>query len=322
MANSRVLITGVAGFVGRALAAQMQSHGYAVRGAVRTPMPPDTPFEAIQVGAIDSHTDWSEALRGVDIVIHLAARTHMIGEHDGGSLADYRPVNVEGTQQLAEAAISAGVRRLVFLSSVKVNGERTFERPFTADDAPSPENAYGITKLEAENVLQDLSSMAPLEVVIIRPPLVYGPSVRGNFLSMMRWVHRGIPLPLGAIHNKRSLVGLDNLVDLIATCADHPAAANQVFLAGDGEDLSTTELLQRVGVALGRPARLIPVPAPMLKVGAALVGKQMIAQRLLGSLQVDISKTRQLLGWTPSMSVEEGLGRTAGAFLSTLRQAS
>jgi len=229
---------------------------------------------------------------------------------------EFRRVNVEGTLQLARQAAVAGVRRFVFISSIKVNGEDTTQGiPFSPDGAREPKDAYGTSKCEAEQGLQALAAETDMEVVIIRPVLVYGPGVKANFLSMMRWLSRGIPLPFGAIHNKRSLVALDNLVDLIVTCIDHPAAANQVFLVSDGEDLSTTDLLRRMASALGKPARLLPVPAWLLEFGARLLGKQDLAQRLCGSLQVDISKTRELLGWTPPVSVDEGLRKTAQYFL-------
>jgi len=215
---------------------------------------------------------------------------------------------VDGTLNLAQQAVDAGVTRFIFISSIKVNGEQTScGRVYTAEDLPAPEDAYGISKYEAEQGLLQIAADTGLEVVIIRPPLVYGPGVKGNFSSMMRVVKKGYPLPLGSINNKRSLVALDNLVDLIITCINHPAAANQVFLAGDGEDLSTTELLRGVAKAAGVSSRLIPVPVSVLRFVASLLGKKEVSQRLLGSLQVDISKTRDLLGWTPPLSVEDGL---------------
>jgi UDP-glucose 4-epimerase len=227
-------------------------------------------------------------------------------------LTAFRAVNVEGTLNLARQAAAAGVKRFVFVSSVKVNGEATLPgQPFTADDAPAPLDAYGISKMEAEQALREIALQTGMEVVIIRPPLVYGPGVKANFAAMMRWLQRGVPLPLGAIHNQRSLVALDNLVDLIVTCLTHPAAANQTFLVSDGEDVSTTELLRRMGRAMGRPARLIPVPVSWLKLAAALVGKRDVAQRLCGSLQVDIEKTRRLLGWTPPLTLDQGLKKAA-----------
>jgi nucleoside-diphosphate-sugar epimerase len=228
-------------------------------------------------------------------------------------LAEFRQVNVEGTANLARQAAAAGVRRFVFLSSVKVNGEFTHEGcPFTADDAPAPEDPYGVSKHEAEQLLRQIATETGMEVVIIRPPLVYGPGVKANFESMMRWLARGVPLPLSAVtQNQRSLVALDNLVDLIMTCLSHPAAANQTFLVSDGEDLSTAQLLKRMGAAIGHPASLFYVPPSMLKLGAQVVNKPGIYQRLCGSLQLDIAKTRQLLGWTAPVSVDDGLRRAA-----------
>jgi len=264
----------------------------------------------IVVPKFDVATDWSEVLQGCDVFIHSAARAHITKDEAADPLAEYRRVNVESTLNLARQAVSAGVKRFIFISSIKVNGEGTpLGMPYKASDAPTPEDAYGQSKLEAEQGLVQLASETSMEVVIIRPPLVYGPGVKGNFASMIKLIEKGLPLPLGAIHNKRSLVSIDNLVDLIIRCIDHPAAANQVFLAGDGQDLSTTELLRGVGKAMGKPARLIPLPSGLLQFGAALLGKQAMAQRLLGSLQVDISKTCELLSWKPPYTVEEGLRR-------------
>lgn len=235
-------------------------------------------------------------------------------------LSAFRRVNVESTVNLARQAAQSGARRFVFLSSIKVNGEDTEPgRAYRPDDIPAPRDPYGVSKLEAERALWEVANGSSLEVVIIRPPLVYGPGVKANFQTMMRWLKRGIPLPLGAIHNRRTLIALGNLVDLIATCIHHPAAANQVFVAGDGEDLSTTDLLRRLAVALGVPARLLPVPAPLLVIGAALVGKRAVAQRLCGNLQCDISKTADVLGWKPPVTVDEGLRRTATHFLAQCR---
>lgn len=255
-------------------------------------------------------------MKGVDVVIHCAARVHVMHDQAVDPLIEFRKVNLAGTLNLARQAAAAGVQRFVFISSIKVNGEGTAPgMPYHADDAVTPLDAYGISKHEAEQGLLALAAETGMEVVIIRPVLVYGPGVKANFLNMMSWLYKGIPLPFGAIYNKRSLVALDNLVDLIVTCIDHPAAANQVFLVSDGDDLSTTDLLRRMGRALGKPARLIPIPSKWLEFGARLLGKQALAQRLCGSLQVDISKTRELLGWTPPVSVDEGLRKTAEYFL-------
>jgi UDP-glucose 4-epimerase len=239
-----------------------------------------------------------------------------MNERDADPLAAFRRVNVRGTLRLAEQAAQCGVRRFIYLSSIKVNGEGTWPgRPYTADDQPAPLDPYGVSKLEAEHGLQVLAVKTGMEIVIIRPVLVYGPGVKANFRSMMAWLNRGVPLPLGAITNKRSLVALDNLVDLIMTCIHHPAAANQVFLVSDDEDLSTSELLRRMARALGRPARLLPLPMWILKGTAQLLGKRALSQRLCGSLQVDIDKTKSLLEWTPAISVDGALAKTAKDFL-------
>ena len=305
-----ILLTGATGFLGSRLATVLHSKpdvnlSAAVRRHIELPA-----ARIVEVQSLDAYTDWSTARTGQQVVIHAAARAHIMKDEVADPLAEYRRVNVDGTLNLARQAAAAGVRRFIFISSIKVNGEQTPSgQPFTADDTPAPEDAYGMSKWEAEQGLQQLASETGMEVVIIRPPLVYGPGVKGNFASMIKLVANGLPLPLGAIHNKRSLVALDNLVDLIITCIDHPAAANQVFLAGDGQDLSTTELLRGVARAMGKPSGLIPVPSSLLMLGATLLGKKAVAQRLLGSLQVDIYKARKLLGWEPPISVEEGLRR-------------
>lgn len=307
----RILITGGTGFVGRELIAQLLLRKVKeVIAPARTPDQLPAGVTAVLVNAINDQTDWSSALTGVNVVVHSAARVHQVTDRVEDPLADYRRVNVGGTLKLARVAARAGVSRFVFLSSVKVNGEATLpDVPCSADDSPAPQDPYGISKWEAEQGLQKIARETGMEVVIIRPPLVYGPGVKGNFASMIGLVEKGVPLPLGAIHNRRSLISLGNLVDLIITCIDHPAAANQIFLAADGEDLSTSDLLRRVAAAMGTPSRLIPVPAGLLQLGATILGKQAMAQRLLGSLQVDISKTREVLGWAPPLSVDEGLRR-------------
>ncbi|SFU69079.1 Nucleoside-diphosphate-sugar epimerase [Nitrosomonas eutropha] len=308
-----ILLTGASGFVGGAVWQTLRQRRVMVRPVFRTPTsaltagcPAD---EAVIVPTLDAATDWAQALAGVDVIIHCAARVHVMQDNAADPLTEYRRVNVEGTLYLAQQAAAAGVRRFVFISSIKVNGEGTQSgRPYSADDTPAPEDAYGISKAEAEAGLHKLAQEMGMELVIIRPVLTYGPGVKGNFLAMLRWIQRGFPLPLGAVvKNRRSLVALDNLVDLIYTCVDHPNAANQVFLVSDGEDLSTADLLQRLGRALDKKARLLAVPVWLLHLAARLLGKSAVAQRLLSSLQVDISKTRTLLGWQPPLSVDEGL---------------
>ncbi|WP_407291283.1 UDP-glucose 4-epimerase family protein [Stutzerimonas zhaodongensis] len=305
-----ILLTGASGFIGRVIERELRKRvGISLTLLVRSAGPALSPSTHI-VGSLSGNTDWSTAVAQRQVVIHAAARAHVMKDEVADPLAEYRRVNVEGTLNLARQAAAAGVKRFIFISSIKVNGEGTVKaRAFSANDEAAPEDAYGLSKLEAELGLLKLAAQTGMEVVIIRPPLVYGPGVKGNFASMIKLVEKGLPLPLGAIYNKRSLVGVDNLVDLIIRCIDHPAAANQVFLAGDGQDLSTTELLRGVGEAMGKPARLIPVPAGMLEIGAALLGKKAMAQRLLGSLQVDINKACELLDWKPPYTVQEGLRR-------------
>ena len=308
----KVLVTGANGFVGQAVLLRLNGvRGVTATGSVRRVAPfADVGAPLVTIGDLSQETDWSRALEGVQAVVHTAARVHVMQESAANPLEEFRRVNVQGSFHLARQAAAVGVRRFLLVSSIKVNGEATqLGFPFTADDAPAPIDAYGVSKMEAEQGLLALSAQTGMEVVIIRPPLVYGPGVKANFAAMMHWLQRGIPLPLGAIHNRRSLVALDNLVDLIVLCLTHPAAANRTFLVSDGEDVSTTQLLRRMGQALGRPPRLIPVPASFLKLAAVVVGKSDVAHRLCGSLQVDISKTRHLLGWAPPLSLDEGLKR-------------
>ena len=308
----QVLVTGANGFVGRSLCLALPDNGHKVLEAVRSLDKQIIGVDQFLITSISKATDWSSALQNVDAVIHLAARVHVMNEVADDALAEFRKVNVEGTLNLANQAAKAGVKRFVFVSSIKVNGEHTLaDCPFTANDDANPQDPYGISKHEAEQGLLLIAQQTGMEVVIIRPPLVYGAGVKANFASMMRVVKRGIPLPLGAIHNKRSFVYVGNLVSLIVRCIDHPAAANQVFLVSDGCDLSTTELLQKCAVALGVKARLLPVPQKLLAFSLALLGKRAVAQRLCGNLQVDISKAHSLLGWEPPVSVEDGLKATA-----------
>lgn len=313
------LVTGANGFVGREVCDVLNSRGQKVRAALRSKYwAGSSDVEVAVVGEHSANTDWGVALCDADTVIHLASRVHVMDDKCINPLAEYRKVNVAGTGNLARQAARAGVRRFIFISSIKVNGEATsFDKPFLADDAPSPMDEYGASKYEAEEELKRIAKELGMEFVIIRPPLVYGPGVKANFFSMMQWLSKGIPLPFGAIKNKRSLVALDNLADLVATCTEHPLAANQIFLAGDGKSLSTTELLQLMGRALDRPAKLIPVPQKTLEAIFIIMGKKKLAQRLCSSLQVDISKTEEMLDWTPPVSVEEGLCKTAEYFLRT-----
>lgn len=284
-------------------------------GSVRTSRNGDGHEKWFSVGELNASADWSGLLEGVDAVVHTAARVHVLNEVAADPLAAFRRVNVEGTTQLARQAVAAGVKRFVFVSSIKVNGESTsLGHSFRADDNPLPSDPYGISKLEAEGALREISADSGMELVIVRPPLVYGPGVKANFAAMMKWLGRGVPMPLGAIENRRSLVALDNLVDLLVRCVQHPAAGGQIFLVSDGEDVSTTQLLREMGSALGCKARLIPLPAAWLEWGASLIGKREVARRLCGSLQVDIEKTRTMLQWQPPISLAEGLKRTVKDF--------
>lgn len=318
----RVLLTGANGFVGRGMQVRLLSDNkHSLRSAMREiPVDPPAGLDVCIVPSLGADADWREALQDVEAVVHCAARVHVMQEQALDPLAEFRRANVEGTLCLARQAIEAGVRRFVFVSSIKVSGEQT--RPgdaFHADDTPLACDPYGISKLEAEEGLLALASVSGLEVVIVRPPLIYGPGVKANFLSMMRWLNKGIPLPLGAISNRRSLVALDNLVDLLVLCLTHPGAAGERFLVSDGEDMSTSELLRGLGHALGRPARLLPVPQGWIEGAARLIGREDLSQRICGSLQVNIDKTRERLNWTPPVAVNQALVRTATHFLEHLK---
>lgn len=308
----KLLVTGASGFVGTALIRRIcDKGGFRIIAALHNHSPTlPTCVDVTHVADITEDTDWGAGLEQVETVVHLAARVHVMKDFSKDSLAEFRRVNVSGTLNLARRAAAAGVKRFIFLSSIKVNGESTMPGcPFCEDDIPTPQDYYGISKYEAEVGLRRLARETGMTVTIIRPPLVYGYGVKANFRNMLLWVKKSIPLPLGAIHNQRSFVALDNLVDFILTCIIHPNAANQTFLVADGEDLSTTELLRRASLALGKPARLIPVPAGLLQLCATLLGKRAITQRLCGSLQVDITKARELLDWTPPLNVDEGIRR-------------
>ena len=306
----RVLVTGAAGFVGTPLCRRLGESGFRVRRAVRT-AEPGAAVDTVAVGDIGPDTDWRAALADVQCVIHLAARTHVLHETATDPLAEYRRVNLLGTERLVRAASTSGVLRFVFLSSIKVNGEATGTRPFTESDAPAPEDAYGVTKREAEEALARHAAASGLDLVVLRPPLVYGAGVKGNFLRLMRLVARGVPLPLGSVRNARSLIFVDNLADAIRAVIIDARAAGNTYLVSDGEDVSTPELVRLLANAMNSPARLLPCPIPMLAAAAALLGKRVEARRLIGSLQIDSSKIRLDLGWTPPFRLVEGLRRTA-----------
>jgi nucleoside-diphosphate-sugar epimerase len=312
-ATNRFLVTGANGFVGKLICAELQSQGYEVRGAVRrSDVILNCKVSRVTVGEINSQTDWSAALAGVDVVIHLAARVHVMKETSVNPLDEFRSTNVHGTEHLARSAAAHGVKRFVFVSSIKVIGEETSGGHRYAElDSSSPKDPYGVSKWEAEQALHRVAKETGLEVVIVRPPLVYGAGVKGNFAQMLRVLAKGIPLPLASVSNLRSLVYLGNFVDALLTCATHPAAAGQTYLVSDGEDVSTPALLRQVGAAMGHPARLLPCPPVLLKMAGRVLGRSEQLERLLGSLQVDSSKIRRELGWRPPFTLQQGLQATA-----------
>lgn len=325
--GSLILVTGATGLAGRAVCARLAEGGYVVRGTCRRD-PPDAgragdgrPVPLLQRAMEDPKAAWTECCRGAAAVVHLAARVHIMQGAGAADLNAFRAVNVEGTKRLARAAADAGVARLVYISSIKVNGERCpigadgEPRPFSEADTPQPLDAYALSKWEAEQALHTVAAETGLEVVILRPPLVYGPGVRANFLQLMRWVNRGIPLPLGAVHNRRSLIYAGNLADAVAVCLERPASANRTFLISDG-DLSTPALIRAMARALGRTPRLMSVPLPMLRALGGLCGRQGVLERVLDSLTVDSSAIRRDLEWKPPFSAEEGIRRTAQWFLA------
>lgn len=310
----KICVTGASGFIGQALCSFLRVPGHAVRAASRSleSVSSADGLDVVAVGEVGAQTDWSAAVVGVDCVMHCAARAHVVYETESDSLTTYRAVNVAGTQRLAVQAAALGVRRFVFLSSIGVLGVHTNGRgPFFVSDAPSPIEDYALSKWEAEQALWAVSAQTGLEVVVVRLPLVYGPGVKGNMLRFLRWVASGLPLPFGAVRNQRSLVGLSNLVDLLLCCAEHPAAAGKTFLASDGQDLSTPELIRLMAEGMNRRAHLLPAPASFLKAGGSLLGKRGEIDRLVGSLQVDSGYTRVQLGWTPPVPVEDGVREMA-----------
>tara|TARA_R110001592_G_scaffold45986_2_gene146673 strand:- start:1600 stop:2529 length:930 start_codon:yes stop_codon:yes gene_type:complete len=301
-----ILVTGYTGFVGSTLVRALSSRTLRLVGRRELS---GLPFDFFQKTLAEDCV-YSDCLGGVEVIIHSAARAHVMNDNEVDALSAYRAINSLGTLNLAKQAAEAGVKRFIFISSIKVNGELTEpDKPYTYSDQPDPQDPYGISKAEAEKGLMDIAHQTKMEVVIIRPPLVYGSGVKANFASMMRLAAKNLPLPLGSIKNKRSLVAIDNLVDLIITCIDHPKAANQTFLISDDHDVSTTELLRELTIAAGKKPCLIPVPMKFIQMIATLLGKKTIADRLCGNLQVDISHTKDTLGWTPPISFKEGIAR-------------
>lgn len=308
----KLLITGATGFVGGELCNALRIRDINFVPAVRR----NAKNGQFEIGNISGVTKWNDALAGCDVVIHLAARVHVMTDRDSNPISANRKVNVDATLNLARQAVTNGVKRFIFVSSVKVNGEGTTSKPFTAFDEPAPLDPYGQSKLEAEIALRELSHATGLEVVIVRPPLVYGPSVRANFHKLMQLVKMGVPLPLGAIHNRRSMVALDNLVDLLITCTHHPAASGQTFMVSDDSDVSIAELFRMLASAMGKRSILLPVPAGIIAGTAALFGKSAMANRVLGSLQVDINHTKSTLGWKPVVTMQESINKTVAHFLA------
>lgn len=310
MAN--FLITGANGFVGSALCADLVQHQHTVRAAIRSDSAWMAGLDNAVVGELNADTDWSVALQNIDVVVHLAARVHVMHDTVADPLTEFRKVNVSATENLACSSAAAGVKRLVYVSSIKVNGEETIGgHAYTELDTPSPQDFYGISKWEAEQALWRVAEQTRLEVVVVRPPLVYGTDVKGNFVQMLKMLDKGIPLPLASVENSRSLLYVGNLADALIVCATHPAAAGQTFLVSDAEEISTAALLRSLGEGMGRPARLLLCPPSLLKLAARLIGKSAQVERLLGSLQVDSGKIRRDLNWTPPYTLPQGLQATA-----------
>lgn len=313
---SKILITGTTGFVGRAVCKVLREQGHMLTGTTRTPDLGSGPERVplYHIAEIGPDTDWSQIVSGADIVIHLAARVHVMRDRASDPLAAFRRVNCEGTKKLAEQAAAAGVKRFVFISTAKVAGEISPPKGFSEKDPAQPEDPYGISKWEAEQALGEISQRTGMEVIILRPPLVYGPGVKGNFLKLMNAVQRERLLPLGAIQNQRDLLYVENLADAIAVAAHHPEAANQTFFVSDQAAVSTPELVQKIATAFDKKPRLINFPLGGLKFIGALTGKSSAIKRLCGSLTLNTSKIQRTLNWTPPYSLEEGLKKTAEWF--------
>jgi nucleoside-diphosphate-sugar epimerase len=313
----KILITGANGFVGKPLCAELLRRGHTTRAAVRSSATVQEGEQAIVVGDISGATDWTHALRDVDVVMHLAARVHVMKDTAADPLTEFLKVNLHGTVNFARQAARAGVKRLVYVSSIKVNGERTTgKQSFTEADTPAPQDFYGVTKWQAEQALLRIAQETGLEIVIVRPPLVYGPGVKGNFISLLKAIDKGMPLPLAGANNMRSLIYAGNLVDALIVCATHPSAAGQTYLVSDGEAVSTAALVDKITRALGRSNRSFYFPPGLLRAVAALSGRSHQVEKLFGSLLVSDSKIRSELGWAPPYSLEQGLRATADWYLA------
>lgn len=312
--RDRILVTGAGGFVGQVLCDALLNRGDRVTALQRTPSQRNerdaTAWRCHVLADIAQASGCGNVLSDVKVVVHLAARVHMMNDDAKTALAAYRQANLTGTENLARAAAAQGVKRFIFLSSIKVNGEQTTENPFRETDPPHPQDSYAVSKWEAEQALMRISAETGMEVAILRPPLVYGPRVRANFLRLLRWVDQGVPLPLAAVRNRRSMIYLGNLVDAIVTCIEHPAVAGRTYLLSDGEDVSTPDLIRRIAVALGRTPRLWPLPVGGLRALGALTGRGAEIDRLLQSLQVDSGRFHREAGWQPPFTLSQGVGQT------------
>ena len=315
--QQRVLLTGATGFVGSAVQQRIVTdEQYGLTIAVRRSVPAENTVRVVQVPELTAQTDWRDALQGVDVVIHCAARAHVLVEDVADPLVEFRKTNVDGTLALAQQALAAGVQRFVFISSIGVNGASTQGQAFTEKSVPAPHAPYAVSKHEAEIALQELCADSAMELVIIRPPLVYAGHAPGNFARLLKLVNFGLPLPFSLVKNQRSMVALENLVDFILCCAVHPAAANQTFLIADKQPVSTPQMLRYLSAGMGKHLLLLPVPVSLMRVAAKLVGRKVLFDQLCGSLEVDASKARQLLGWTPPVTVAEAMRKTAAAYLA------
>ncbi len=310
MAKSKILLTGANGFIGQALLTRLHQDKWPICCVLRSKKNLKKDIKQHIISLINDETDWTNAVKDCSIVVHLIGRSNLMKNSSKNSLAELRKINVDLTINLAKQAAISGVKRFVFLSSVKVNGELSLTEPFKETSSTNLQDAYAISKFEAEAALRDISKNTNMEVVIIRPPLVYGKGVKGNFLNMVKWLKRPIFLPFGSVNNLRSFIGIDNLVDFIITCLSHSKAGNETFFVSDDEDISTTNLLKLIASLINKTPKLIPFPVNLIYLLMKLLGKKDLAQRLLGTLQVDISKAKLILGWKPKVSLREGLKRS------------
>lgn len=322
----RILVTGANGFVGRKLCNVLRTQGCPVRSAVRKldehcdMMASDAQgSDVVAVGDIGARTDWSQALKDVDTVVHLAARVHILQEMSKNPIESFRSVNVAGSERLANISVALGVKRFIYVSSISIHGNSTGERAYVEEDEAQPHSPYAVSKWEAELALRRVAQESRLELVIVRPPLVYGPGVGGNFLRLMRWADKGWPLPLGSVSNLRSFIGIENLVDLLVKCIEHPNAAGETFLVADGDDLSTPDLIRKVAKLLKRPTRIFPFPVSILRATASMMHMEDVLDRLCNCLQVDAGKAHRMLGWKPSVSLSEGFEQTTRWYVDTYR---